>query len=88
MAEYWSRHFEAVTLHPANSCMRHDLRDRPRAARGQQFQFTISAGAEPLDDCGRQDALALPDDDEITTLRLEFDRQRTGTPASALAVGG
>jgi hypothetical protein len=56
--------------------MRHDLRDRPRAARGYRLQFAISTPAKPFNDRGRHDALAVAGGDEIITSRLQFTWQR------------
>jgi hypothetical protein len=56
--------------------VRQDLRDSAGGARGQRLQHAISADAEPFDDRGRQDALAVAGGEDLISASSKLDGQR------------
>jgi hypothetical protein len=58
-----SEHAEDVPLHPDNTGMRPDRRDRTSRLRHRRLKLTIGTQGELLSDRGRQNSLALADCD-------------------------
>jgi hypothetical protein len=78
---------EGYRSYPNLARVRHDLHDRPGAARGQQLQLTIGARDEFLNHRGGQNSLTVSEVSDIVTHGAEIAGKRRARQDSVVTPG-